>query len=130
MAGLETAITPVLTVRNAEAAVDFYANAFGATEVLRAHNAPGQIVAELEIDGARFLVVDETPSAFNVSPESLGGTSVRLSLQVEDPDAVAERAVAAGATVVFPIADQPYGLRQGRVADPFGHHWLIGRPLG
>jgi PhnB protein len=119
----------VLTVRNAEAAVDFYANAFGATEVLRAHNGPGQIVAELEIDGARFLVVDETPSAFNVSPESLGGTSVRLSLQVDDPDAVAERAVAAGATVVFPIADQPYGLRQGRVADPFGHHWLIGRPL-
>ena len=54
---------------------------------------------------------------------------MRINLQVDDPDAVAERAVAEGATIVFPIADQPYGLRQGRLADPFGHHWLIGRPL-
>jgi PhnB protein len=126
---VETRITPVLTVSDGAAAVDFYIRAFGATEVSRNTNAPGQIVAELTIDEARFLVVDETPSAFNVSPETLGGTSVRINLQVADPDAVAERAVAAGATVVFPIADQPYGLRQGRVADPFGHHWLIGRPL-
>jgi PhnB protein len=124
-----TTITPVLTVRNAAAAVDFYARAFGATEVSRTTNSPGQIVAELAIDGARFLVVDETPSAFNPSPETLGGTSVRVHLLVPDPDAVAEQAIAAGATEVFPIADQPYGLRQGRFADPFGHHWLIGRPL-
>jgi PhnB protein len=129
MTGVETAITPALTVSDGAAAVDFYIRAFGATEILRHTNAPGQIVSEMAIEGARFLVVDETPSAFNVSPETLGGTSVRLSLQVADPDAVAERAVAAGATVIFPIADQPYGLRQGRVADPFGHHWLIGRPL-
>lgn len=129
MASLETSITPALTVRDGAEAVDFYVRAFGAVEVLRTTNAPGQIVAELEIEGARFLVVDEAPSAFNLSPETLHGTSVRLSLQVADPDAVAERAIAAGATIVFPIADQPYGLRQGRVADPFGHHWLIGRPL-
>jgi PhnB protein len=64
-----------------------------------------------------------------VSPETLGGTSVRISLIVPDPDIMAERAVTAGARVVFPVADQPYGFRQGRVADPFGHHWLIGRPL-
>ena len=127
--GAETAITPVLTVRDAAAAVEFYARAFGTTETSRTENAPGQIVAELELGGAAFLVVDETPAAFNLSPDTLGGTSVRLGLRVDDPDAVAERAVAAGATVVFPIADQPYGLRQGRLADPFGHHWLIGRPL-
>ena len=126
---VETAITPVLTVGDGAAAVDFYARAFGATEVERHTNGPGQIVSELMIEGARFLVVDETPSAFNVSPETLGGTSVRINLQVADPDGLAERAVAEGATIVFPIADQPYGLRQGRVADPFGHHWLIGRPL-
>lgn len=125
---METTITPVLTVRDGAAAVEFYTRAFGATETARHTNAPGQIVAELELDGARFLVVDETPSAFNLSPETLEGTSVRLNLIVDDPDAVAERAIAAGATIVFPIADQPYGLRQGRVADPFGHHWLIGRP--
>ncbi|MBA2370268.1 MAG: hypothetical protein H0V71_01335 [Chloroflexi bacterium] len=80
-------------------------------------------------DGGRFFVVEEAPAALNLSPETLGGTSVRLSLIVDDPDAVAERAIAAGATEVLPIADQPYGLRQGRVADPYGHHWLIGRPL-
>ncbi len=130
MARIDTAITPVLTVRDAAAAVGFYVRAFGAVEQSRTTNAPGQIVSELTLDGARFLVVDETPAAFNVSPQTLGGTSVRLSLQVTDPDAVAERAIAAGATEVFPIADQPYGLRQGRIADPFGHHWLIGRPLG
>jgi PhnB protein len=57
------------------------------------------------------------------------GTSVRLNLLVADPDAFAGRAIANGATEIAPIADQPYGLRQGRLADPFGHHWLIGRPL-
>ena len=129
MARFETVITPVLTVKDAAAAVEFYSRAFGATELSRTTNAPGQIVAELAVDGARFLVVDETPAALNLSPETLEGTSVRLNLLVEDPDAVAEQAIAAGGTEVFPIADQPYGLRQGRVADPFGHHWLIGRPL-
>jgi PhnB protein len=129
IARVDTAITPVLTVRDAAAAVGFYVRAFGAVEQSRHTNAPGQIVSELTLDGARFLVVDETPAAFNVAPQTLGGTSVRLSLQVTDPDAVAERAISAGASEVFPIADQPYGLRQGRIADPFGHHWLIGRPL-
>jgi PhnB protein len=123
-----TSIQPVLTARNAAAAVDFYKRAFGATEVSRATN-PNGIVAEMAIDNARFMVVDEVLEAFNVSPETLGGTSVRIHLLVADPDALAEQAVAAGATEIFPIADQPYGLRQGRFADPFGHHWLIGRPL-
>lgn len=89
----------------------------------------GQIVAEMSIEGDRFFAVDENPAAFNLSPESLGGTSVRMSLVVDDPDAVARRAIAAGATEVFPMADQPYGMRQGRVQDPYGHHWLIGEHL-
>jgi PhnB protein len=76
-----------------------------------------------------FYVVDENPDAFNLSPEALGGTSVRISLIVDDPDGATVQAIGAGATEVFPVDDQPYGFRQGRVADPFGHHWLIGKPL-
>ena len=129
MASFRTTITPVLTVRNAAAAVDFYERAFGAIEVSRITNPGGKIVAEMSIDDAPFRVVEETPEAFNLSPETLEGTSVRLNLLVPDPDSVAAQAIAEGATEVFPIADQDYGLRQGRVADPFGHHWLIGRPL-
>ena len=125
----QTTISPALTVRNAAAAVEFYKRAFGAAELTRLTTPSGGVVAEIVIDGARFLVVDESPENFNLSPQTLGGTSVRISLLVADPDAVAARAVAAGATVLFPVADQPYGYRQGRVADPFGHHWLIGRPL-
>ncbi len=125
----QTEIKPVLTVRIAAGAIEFYERAFGATEVSRVTNPGGQIVAELEIDGAEFMVVEEVPEALNVGPQTLGGTSVRIHLQVADPDAVAEQAVAAGARVVFPIADQPYGLRQGRIEDPYGHHWLVGRPL-
>src|SRR5256712_10285553 len=83
----------------------------------------------MAIAGDRFYAVDENPSAFNVSPTTLGGTSVRLSLIVPDPDAVADRAVAAGGKGIFPVADQPYGMRQGPIADPEGHHWLIGRLL-
>jgi PhnB protein len=129
MARFQTTITPVLTVRNAEAAVNFYERAFGATEVSRITNPGGKIVAELSIDSAPFRVVEEAPEAFNLSPETLAGTSVRLNLLVADPDAMAKQAIDEGATEVFPVADQSYGLRQGRIADPFGHHWLIGKPL-
>jgi PhnB protein len=122
-------ITPMLTVRNAEEAVDFYTRAFGAAEVARTKAPSGQIVVEMSIDDLRFFVVDENPAAFNLSPKALGGTTVRLSLIVDDPDAVAERALTAGARQVFPLADHSYGMRQGRIEDPYGHHWLIGRPL-
>jgi PhnB protein len=119
----------MLTVRNAAEAVEFYKRAFGATEVSRLVSPTGQIVAEMAIDAQAFFVVDENTDAFNNSPASLGGTTVRISLIVDDPDAATRRALAAGATVVFPVGDQSYGLRQGRVADPYGHHWLIGKPL-
>jgi PhnB protein len=122
-------ITPVLTVRGATAAVAFYRRAFGAEEVYRNTYPDGRIVAELAVEGARFRVADEAPEVANLGPQSLEGTTVRLNLLVADPDELAARAVAAGATEVAPVADQLYGLRQGRLADPFGHHWLIGRPL-
>jgi PhnB protein len=119
----------MLTVRDAAAAIDFYTRAFGATELERFTTPAGQIVAQMSVGEERFGVVDENPEAFNLSPETLGGTSVRLSLVVDDPDATARQAVAVGATEIFAVADQPYGMRQGRVADPFGHHWLIGALL-
>jgi PhnB protein len=126
---LQTTITPMLTVRNGVQAIDFYKSAFGADELSRFVRPDGGVVAQLAIGGAMFWLADEAPEAFNLSPESLEGTSVRINLIVADPDTVAERAVAAGAKVLFAVADQSYGLRQGRVVDPFGHHWLIGRPL-
>ena len=124
-----TSLTPMLTVRNAAQAIEFYEKAFGAREVSRLTTPTGQIVAEMSFDGQAFFVVDENPRAFNVSPKSVGGTTVRISLIVDDPDALAARAIAAGATEVFPMQDHSYGLRQGRVEDPYGHHWLIGKPL-
>ena len=123
-----TEIEPVLTCRDAPGAVEFYKRAFGATELERFEN-PNGIVSELELDVAQFMVVDEVPAAFNISPTTLRGTTVRISLLVDDPDAFVERATAEGATVVFPVTDQPYGLRQGRIQDPYGHHWLVGRPI-
>lgn len=119
----------MLTVRNAAAAIDFYGRAFDATEDSRLETPTGQIVAQMSIGDHEFFVVDENPDAFNLSPKALGGTTVRMSLVVDDADAAAAQAIAAGATELFPVADQPYGLRQGRVVDPYGHHWLIGRPL-
>jgi len=119
----------MLTVHDAAGAIEFYERAFGAQELRRETTPSGQIVAELEINGERFFVVDENPDAFNLSPSTLGGTSVRMNLVVTDADASSQRAVAAGATVIFPVADQPYGLRQGRVQDRYGHHWLLGTPL-
>lgn len=124
-----TSITPMLTVKNAAQAIEFYGRAFGAKEVSRLTTPSGQIVAELAIDGQVFGVVDENPKAHNLSPQALRGTTVRISLVVDDPDAATERALGAGATEVFPLADQPYGMRQGRVQDPYGHHWLIGKRL-
>jgi PhnB protein len=124
-----SSLTPMLTVKNAIAAIDFYRGAFDAVEQTRFTAPAGQVVAEMAIDGLRFFVVDENPEAFNLSPTSLDGTTVRINLIVDDPDATAAQAVGAGASEIFPVADQPYGFRQGRVADPDGHHWLIGKPL-
>lgn len=120
-----SALYPFLAVRDTDAAIAFYTEAFGAT-VRQRHEAPDdRIVGVLEIHGMPFGVATEAPELGTPSPESAGATTVRVSLHVADPDAAAAQAIAAGATEMFPVADQPYGLRQGRVVDPFGHHWLI-----
>jgi PhnB protein len=125
---LSCSIAPWLSVRKSAQAVDFYKSAFGATEVFRLEDPGGGVVARLSVDGAEFWVGDESPEHGNFSPESLGGGSVRLILTVADPDAVFAQAVRAGATEVHPVSEG-HGWRVGRVVDPFGHHWEIGRPL-
>jgi PhnB protein len=127
--GIRTSVAPLLSVRRGACAIDFYKRALGAEELLRIENDKGEVVARMAVDGAEFWLADESPQHFNFSPESLGGGSVRMVFTVENPDAAFERAVAAGATVVWPVADQHYGWRVGRIADPFGHHWEIGKPL-
>lgn len=124
----KTAIAPLLSVRNGARAVEFYKAAFGADELFRIDDGSGAVVARLSVGGAEFWVADESPEHSNFSPESLGGGSVRMVMTAEDPDGVFERAVAAGATVVWPVSNQ-YGWRLGRIVDPFGHHWEIGKPL-
>ena len=123
-------IYPFLAVKDVEAAVAFYAEAFGATEEIERLVAPdGAQVALLVIEGQHVGVATEAPDLGTPSPETVGGTTVRISLHVADADAAQARAVAAGARELFAVTDQPYGLRQGRVVDPFGHHWLISHPL-
>ena len=117
-----------LSVRNGAQAVDFYKSAFGATEVYRLEVPDGSVVAKLSVDGAEFWLSGESAEHGNSSPEPLGGDSVRMILTVPDPDAVFAQALRAGASEVFPVGEE-HGWRLGRVVDPFGLHWEIGRPL-
>jgi len=126
---MKTTIAPMLSVRRGAQAVDFYKAAFGARELFRIEAPDGAVVAQLSVGDSDIWVADESPEHKNFSPESLGGGTVRMVLVSEDPDAVFAQAVGAGATVVWPVADQEYGWRVGRVVDPFGHHWEIGKPL-
>ncbi|MBS1855341.1 MAG: VOC family protein [Acidobacteria bacterium] len=123
-----TGIAPMLNVRGGARAIEFYKAAFGATERFRIDDESGAVVARLAVDAAEFWVADESPEHLNFSPHTLGGGTVRMVLTVEDPDAMFARAVSAGASVVWPVADQ-YGWRLGRIQDPYGHHWEIGKPL-
>jgi PhnB protein len=123
----KTSFSAMLHVRDGLSAIDFYQRAFGADIIW---TAPGEdTVAQLSVDGAQFWIHEESELYPNPSPLMLGGTTVRLMLIVADPDALFARAIAAGATVIGPIQDHDYGWRDGRLADPFGHHWEIGRPL-
>lgn len=124
---IETSIVPWLCVRRGARAIDFYKAAFGANELFRMEDS-NSVVARLSIDSAEFWLSDESPEHFNFSPESLGGITTRIILTVADPDAMFERAVKAGAKEVYPMTDE-HEWRVGRVVDPFGHHWEIGRPL-
>jgi PhnB protein len=115
----------MLSVRGWDRAVEFYKAAFSAREV---YSVPGGGVGRYSVDGAEFWVAEESPPHLNFSPDSLGGSTARLLLIVEDPGAFCDRAVAAGAKLITPLKDE-YGWRQARVMDPFGHHWEICRPL-
>src|SRR3954449_718657 len=119
-----------LSVRRGRAAVEFYKAAFGARERYRVGGTDENesVVAELAVGDTTFWVADESPEHANFSPETLSGGTVRLLLMVDDPDAAIRRAVDAGATEVYAAADE-HGWRLGRIVDPFGHHWEIGRPL-
>jgi PhnB protein len=128
--GSHPTIQPELSVRRGRAAVEFYKAAFGADEVYRVGGTDDHeaVVSQLSVGDASFWVSDEAPSHGNFSPESLGGATVRMLLVVEDPDAMVDRAMAAGATVIRPVGEE-HGWRLGRIQDPFGHHWEIGKPL-
>ena len=120
------AITPYLIVSGAAKALDFYARAFGAIERERMQDAGGKIRhAEITIGGACIMLADEHPEIGALSPATVGGSPVGLHLYVEDVDAVVAQAVAAGATLTRPVADQFYGDRVGGITDPFGHRWWI-----
>jgi PhnB protein len=123
---VKTSIAPWLLVSRATEAVGYYQAAFGAVERSRLEDDEGSVVvAQLAIGGADFWLQEDVDS----SPEFQDRRSVRMILTVDDPDAVFEQAIAAGATEVFAVSED-HGWRIGRVADPFGHHWEIGKPLG
>ena len=123
--GFRTVVTATLSVSDWSGAMDFYKAALGAVELYRVE---GGGVGQLAVNGAEFWVAEESPEHLNLSPESLGGCSVRMLLLVEDPHAMQAQAVKAGAAEVLPVSEA-YGWRLGRVRDPFGHHWEIGRPV-
>jgi uncharacterized glyoxalase superfamily protein PhnB len=120
-------VYPYLRVRDADAAIRFYQNAFGANELFRLQEPGGRIGhAEVRIGPSTVMLSDEYPEHGIKGPQTLGGTSFSLHLHVDDVDAAFQRAVQAGATVVRPLANQFYGERSGTVRDPFGHEWLLG----
>jgi len=117
---------PYLIIKNAAGAVDFYRNAFDAIEVVRLEGADGRIAhCEIKIGDASILLADEWEGIGATSPSALGGSPVVIHLEVDDVDTVAKRAIEAGAKVIFPVEDQFYGERAGRLQDPFGHLWLL-----
>ena len=122
-------MVPTLSVKNGAAAIEFYKKAFGAIVLMSNTDPDGSVVAEMAIGNARFVVADESPEHGNFSAETLGGTPVRIGLQVADPDLLFEQAITAGAKMIYPVADQDYGYRLGHLVDPFGHHWEIFKPL-
>lgn len=121
---------PYLMVRDAKAAIDFYARAFGATELFRLVEPSGRIGhAELKLGPITLMVCDEFPEFGMVGPQGDGFTGCTIHLHVADADEMAERAVAAGATMTMPPTDQFYGERSCRLRDPFGHAWLLGHSI-
>ena len=127
---MPTTIIPRLIVKDAPRALAWYVENLGARELARHAMKDGTIVhAELGIDDARLYLVEEQPRWHSHAPASLGGTPVLIALRVDDVDGLAARMTGAGAKVIFPIADQFYGERGGRLEDPFGHVWMISKVI-
>ncbi|MFZ6712513.1 VOC family protein [Undibacterium sp. TC9W] len=118
--------TPYLIIKGAAAALEFYAAAFAANELVRLDDGNGKIMhAEISIGDALLMLADEFPDMGYRGPQSLGGSSVSIHLYVDDVDAVFGRAVELGAKAAMPVADQFDGDRRGTLIDPFGHVWLL-----
>jgi len=123
-------VFPYLRVQNAAAAIEFYVQVFGAHEIFRLSEPNGRIGhAELAIGNSILMLSDEYPEHAILSPQSLGGTGTSIHLHVANADALAARAVAAGATIVREPADQFYGERSCAIRDPFGHEWSFGHEI-
>jgi PhnB protein len=121
---------PYLRVKGADRAIDWYKRAFGATEKFRLTEPNGRVGhCELLFGQATLMLSEEYPEHGLLGPQSVGGTSVTLHLHVDNADAMIDRAVAAGATLVRPPSDAFYGERGGTIRDPFGHDWLIGHNI-
>ena len=119
-------VTPYLVIKDAGKAIEFYKKAFGATESVRLNTPDGNVMhAEIKIGDSYVMLCDECPDWNALSPQTIGGTAVSIVLYLEDVDSVVNNAVAAGATVLMPVADQFWGDRMGTVADPYGHKWSI-----
>ena len=124
-----SALTPMLAVRNAAKAIDWYKKVLNATEVNRLTDSDGKIAhAELKISDCILMLAEENPD-YNKSPDLLNGTSIILNLYVPDVDGTVRLAVKEGALLIFPVEDQFYGDRAGRIQDPFGHMWIISKHL-
>jgi PhnB protein len=127
---MSTFFAPQLCVRDGAAGIKFYEKAFGAVEVQRWSNPDGTVhVAELSIDGILFHIRQETPRDRLFEPLTLRGHTTNIGLFVDDPNQLVDKAVSAGAQLLSPVQDYEYGYRQGKVADPFGHHWLIEKKI-
>ncbi len=124
----KTTFVPVLSIGSGVADIEFYKKAFGAIELWRLNNPDGTVhVAAFSIGDAMFRFHEE--GARSLSPDKAGSTTVTIGLTTDDVHAVMEQAVAAGATVLSPVIDYPYGYRQGEIKDPYGHHWIIEKLL-
>lgn len=124
----EQTVTPCLCFRDAARAIEFYKEVFGAEESFRLNDRQKLGVAEIRIGNTRFILSREAPeygTAGGISPETLGGSTVRLKIMVADADATASRMLAAGGRIVRPVADEFYGERVGQIADPFGYTWIV-----
>lgn len=122
------ALYPRLVVSDGAKAIEFYTSVFGAEETARFTDPEGKIVhAEISLGGSKVAIKDEGDG--DPSPVTIGGTPVIMALEVNDADAIGAAMVEAGATVVYPIQDWPFGERGGRLADPFGHLWMISQKI-